>query len=86
MRRRPRVDAFHAFLTGRFFSRVGDKIVLVALPLIIQGMGYGAPLLSFANAVQYVANWAGAPLGGYLTEKKRSCSRCTPRRPPPCSA
>ncbi|AEJ42554.1 major facilitator superfamily MFS_1 [Alicyclobacillus acidocaldarius subsp. acidocaldarius Tc-4-1] len=63
------MDAFHAFLTGRFFFRVGDKIFLVALPLIIQGMGYGPSLLSFANAVQYVANWAGAPLGGYLTER-----------------
>jgi len=63
------VDAFHAFLAGRFFSRVGDKIFLLALPLLIQGMGYGAALLSFANAVQYVANWAGAPLGGYLTER-----------------
>ncbi|WP_304457887.1 MFS transporter [Alicyclobacillus sendaiensis] len=69
MRLRPRVDAFHAFLAGRFFSRVGDKIFLLALPLLIQGMGYGAALLSFANAVQYVANWAGAPLGGYLTER-----------------
>jgi len=69
VRLRPRVDAFHAFLAGRFFSRVGDKIFLVALPLLIQGMGSGAALLSFANALQYVANWAGGPLGGYLTER-----------------
>lgn len=67
--RRITIDSFHAFLVGRFFSRVGDKLFLVALPLAVQSMGYGAPLLSFANAIQYVANWAGGPLGGYLTER-----------------
>ncbi|MCY0878600.1 MAG: MFS transporter [Firmicutes bacterium] len=62
-------DSFHAFLVGRFFSRVGDKLFLVALPLVVQSMGYGAPLLSFANALQYVANWVGGPLGAHLTDR-----------------
>lgn len=60
---------FYQFLVGRFLSRVGDKLFLVALPLLVEKMGYGAVLISLSSVLQYMANFIGGSLGGYLADR-----------------
>lgn len=61
--------AFDWFLTGRFFSRLGDKLLLVALPLLVLKAGYSTGLLGLLAVVQYGANLVGGPVGGALIDR-----------------